>query len=194
MDSDEIQELDHDIKTNGWEVKNIIDIDNAFELLSTFQLFHYNTGRFPLSNELLVVPDGDVPAGVEKTNMKNLYEQFRHIKSHQVVFLQLSGVLSLIFDDKDIKKIKNALTELYRNLSYTTLSGTRNFELNVISELVEWISFLIKGSTLLNRDKQELEDAQKTKEITDKTTFVEKPDPFDQELVDNLFKDLEHKK
>lgn len=131
MDSDEIQELDHDIKTNSWEVKNIIDIDNAFELLSTFQLFHHNT------EELLVVPDGDVPAGVEKTNMKNLCEQFRHIKSHQLVFLQLPAVLSLIFDDTGIKKIKNALTELYRNLSYTTLSGTRNFELNVISELVE---------------------------------------------------------
>lgn len=47
LDSDEIQELDHDIKTNGWGVKNIIDIDNTFELLSFFQLFHYNTGRFP---------------------------------------------------------------------------------------------------------------------------------------------------
>ena len=62
-----------------------------------------------------------------------------------------------------------------------------------MSELVERNSFLIKGSTLLNRDKQELEDAQKTKEIIDKTTFVEKPDPC-QELVDNIFKDLEHKK
>ena len=126
MDSDEIQELDHDIKTNSWEVKNIIDIDNAFELLSTFQLFHYNTGRFPLSNELLVVPDGDVPAGVEKINMKNLYEQFRHIKSNPLVSLQLLGVRFLIFDGKDIKKIRNALIELYRNLSYTTLSGARN--------------------------------------------------------------------
>ena len=43
-----------------------------------------------------------------------------------------------------------------------------------ISELVRRISFLIKGSTLLDRDKSELEDAQKAKEIIDKTTFVEK--------------------
>ena len=75
---------------------------------------------------MLVVPDGDVPAGVEKINMKNLYEQFRHIKSNPLVSLQLLGVRFLIFDGKDIKKIRNALIELYRNLSYTTLSGARN--------------------------------------------------------------------
>ena len=47
MSSYELQDIDEDIKTNGWGVKNIIDIDNTFELLSFFQLFHYNTGRFP---------------------------------------------------------------------------------------------------------------------------------------------------
>ena len=85
---------------------------------------------------------------------------FQHTKSHGLVFLQFLGVLCLIFDDKEIKRIKNALTEFYKNLSYTTLSDAQNFEFDPISELVRRISFLIKGSTLLDRDKSELEDAQ----------------------------------
>ena len=99
---------------------------------------------------------------------------FQHTKSHGLVSLQFLGVLCLIFDDKEIKRIKNVLTEFYKNLSYTTLSGAQNFEFDAISELVRRISFLIKGSTLLDIDKSELEDVQKAKEIIDKTTFVEK--------------------
>ena len=164
------------------------------ELLSNFQLFYYNTGRFPLSNELLIVPDGDVPDGEEKINMKNLYEMFQHTKFYGLVSLQFLAVLCLVFNDKEIKRIKNTLTELYKNLSYTTLIVARNFEFDAISELVGRISFLIKGSTLLNRDKREFEDAQKAKEIIDKTMFVEKPDHFEQEFIDDIFKELEHKK
>ena len=115
-----------------------------------------------------------MPDGKDKINTKNLYEMFQHTKSHGLVSLQFLGVLCLIFDDKEIKRIKNVLTEFYKNLSYTTLSGAQNFEFDAISELVRRISFLIKGSTLLDRDKSELEDAQKAKEIIDKTTFVEK--------------------
>ena len=66
-----------------------------------------------------------------------------------------------------------------RNLSYSALSGAGNFEFDAISEVVVRISFLIKGSTLVNRDKRELEDTQKVKEIIGKTTFAEKPDPFE---------------
>ena len=35
---------------------------------------------------------------------------------------------------------------------------------------------------------------KKAKEIIDSTKFVELPDPVEQEIVDDLFKDLEHKK
>ena len=45
-----------------------------------------------------------------------------------------------------------------------------------------------------NIDTKEVEVAKKAKEIIDSTTFVELPDPFEQEIVDDLFKDLEHKK
>ena len=194
MDPDEIQELDGGMKANGLGIKKILEIDNASDMLSNFQLFYYNTGRFPLSNKLIIVPDGDVPDGKEKINMKNLYEMFQHTKSHGLVSLQFLGVLCLIFDNKEIKRTKNALTELYKNLSYTKLSSAHNFEFNAISELVGRISSLIKRSTLLKRDKSELEDAQNAKEINDNTKFVDKRDPLEQELINNIFKELEHKK
>ena len=41
LDADEIQELDEDLKTNGWDAKTLIEIQNSFELLSFFQLLYY---------------------------------------------------------------------------------------------------------------------------------------------------------
>ena len=92
---------------------------------------------------------------------------------------------------------KNVLTELYKNLSYASLSGARTFDFDLISDLVGRVSFLIKGSTLLNRDRRERENEEKAREILDKTSFYPKPDRGNdtfQELVDNLDKNLEHKK
>ena len=85
LDPDEIQQLDNDIKTNGWGVINLLEVDNALELLSTFQLFYHNNGRLSLTNGLLIVLDGDVPEVEEKINLKNLYEMFCYAKSHGLV-------------------------------------------------------------------------------------------------------------
>ena len=67
-----IQQLDDDIETNVWELINLFEIDNALQLLSTFQLFYHSNGRLPLTNELLIVPDSEVPEGEEKISLKNL--------------------------------------------------------------------------------------------------------------------------
>ena len=50
---------------------NLLEIDNALELLPTFQLFYYKNSILPLTNGLLIVPDGKLPEE-EKTNLKNL--------------------------------------------------------------------------------------------------------------------------
>ena len=67
-----IQQLDDDIETNVWELINLFEIDNALQLLSTFQLFYHNNGRLPSTNGLLIVPDSEVPEGEEKISLKNL--------------------------------------------------------------------------------------------------------------------------
>ena len=67
-----IQQLDDDFETNVWELINLFEIDNALQLLSTFQLFYHNNGRLPLTNGFLIVPDSEVPEGEEKISLKNL--------------------------------------------------------------------------------------------------------------------------
>ena len=59
----QIQDIDDDIKSNSWGVKNVLAINNYLELLNIFQTFYYTIGRLPLTNGLLVVPDGDAPPG-----------------------------------------------------------------------------------------------------------------------------------
>ena len=137
----DIQDMDDDIKSNGWGVRNILDIENSPELLNIFQTFYHTTGRLPLSNGLLIVPDGDAPAGENKVNMKSLFDMSRHTYSRGLVSLPFLGVIHYYFDATDQQLIENALTELYGNLSYITLSGARDFEFDNISNLTARIIF-----------------------------------------------------
>ena len=92
-------------------------------------------------------------------------------------------------------QIKNTITELYKILSYTTLSGANDFGFNEISDLINALSFYITKSTLANRHREEEEDLKKEEEIIDSTTFVPLSDPFEQDLIDDQFEnDLEYKK
>ena len=95
LDLDEIQQLDDNIKTNGWGVINLLDIDNVLELLSTLKLFYHSNGRLPLTSGLLIVPDVEVPEGEEKINLKNLYEMFCYTKTHGLVSIQFLGFLGI---------------------------------------------------------------------------------------------------
>ena len=56
------------------------------------------------------------------------------------------------------------------------------------------LSFKIKRSTLSNRERQRKEDQKSSEKIIKDTSFVELPDQFEKELVEDLFKSLEHKK
>ena len=124
LDADEIQELDEDLKTNGWGAKTLLDIQNSFELLSFFQLLYYLNWRLPLANGLLVVPDSEVPDGKEKINPKNLYEMFKNTNSHGLVSLQFLGALGIFFG-LNISVPKYAITVLYKNFSHEILSGIK---------------------------------------------------------------------
>ena len=95
---DYIQEIDDDIKSNGWVVNNILDIENSLDLLGIFQTFYHNTGCLPLTNGLLIVPDGEALEGGDKINMKNLFEMFQQTNSHGLVSVQLLGAIHLYFN------------------------------------------------------------------------------------------------
>ena len=171
LDIDEIQELYNDRRTNDWGAKSLYETENATKMFSNFQLFYYLNGRLPLTNSLLTVPDGEAPDGTDKINLKNLYEMFRDTNSHGLVSLQFLGALGRFFG-LDTFVPKNAITELYENLSYETLSDARNLEFDVISDLLSGLSFMIKKTTLSNRDRQGKEDKKVMKKIIIKTVVL----------------------
>ena len=60
IDSYEQQDIEEDIKINGWgTVENVTTIKNYMRLLNIFQDFYTTTGRLPSFNELLIVPDSE---------------------------------------------------------------------------------------------------------------------------------------
>ena len=156
-------------------------------------MFYYLNGRLSLTNGLLIVPNGEVPDAEEKINLKNLYEIFKDTPSHGLVSLQFPSALGIFFS-VDISISKIAITELYRNLSYRTLRGARDFSSDSVFDLTSGKNLKIKKSTLSNRDRKEKEDENSLEKINENTTFVELPDQFEEDLIDDLYKDLEHKK
>ena len=123
-----------------------------------FQDFYTAAGRLPTFNGLLVVPDGDAQPGENKVNMKQLHDLFKNTGSHGLVSLPYLGLLLHFFESsQDLKFIKNATTELYKNLSYMSLSGARNFEFDAVSDSIAHLSFTIKGNTIENKKRKEIE-------------------------------------
>ena len=112
-----------------------------------------------MSNGLLIVSDGEAPPGEDRVYMKSLYDMFHHTNPHSIVSLPFLGALQHYFNVNDFSQIKNALTELYQNLSYITLSGARDFEFSAVFDLAARISYLIKVATLSNINQMERVDS-----------------------------------
>ena len=126
-------------------------------LMNIFQDFYAATGRLPTFNELLVVPDGDAPPR-EKINLKHLYDLFKNTKSHGVVSVLFLGLLFHYFhDEHKLELVKQTTTELYKNLSYTTLSGAKPLDFQAVSGLIGELSFSIKSFTVQNKRQKEIE-------------------------------------
>ena len=100
LDSFQQRNLDEDIRANGWGLKKISEISDAQEFLQIFQDFYSLNGRLPLSNSLIVVPDGDAPPE-DKLNMKNLYDLFKNTNSHGLVSLPFLGLLQYYLEEND---------------------------------------------------------------------------------------------
>ena len=94
-------------------IKRIIDVKDAEDFMNIFQTFYQLTDRLPLSNGLLVIPDGDPPPGEKRVNMKSLYDMFKHSNSHGLVSLPFLGILQYYLEKNDFSMIQDALTELY---------------------------------------------------------------------------------
>ena len=91
--------------------------------------------------------------------------------------------------------IKNALTELYSNLSYITLSGARDFSFDAVSDLTAKSSFLLKHATFQNIEETENSHIANAHNINSRCLFTPKIEyPLDTiiEILDDPY--AEHKK
>ena len=72
------------------------------------------------------------------------------------------------------------------------ICGTRNREFESVSDLTSELSFFIKRFTLAK--KKQKEDEKSLWETEKTRNFAETPEEFSEEVIDGLFKDLEHEK
>ena len=189
LDSLEQQDIDEDMRINGWgSVEKISEVQDSMRMLNLFQDFYTATGRLPTFNGLLVVPDGDAQPGENKVNVKQLYDLFKNTSSHGLVSLPFLGLLLHFFESsQDLKFIKNATTELYKNLSYMSLSGARNFKFDAVSDFIAHLSFIIKRNTIENNKRIQIEEEMLAKKINDGRLFEPKiSDPLEDvtEIID----------
>ena len=190
----EQRDMDEDIRANGWGIKKISEVSDSQKMFKIFQDFYSLTGRLPLSNSLLVVPDGDAPPE-EKLNMRHLYDLFKNTNSYGVVSLPFLGLIQFYLEENDHTLIKNAISELSQSLSYITLSGARDFQFDAISDLTARLFVLLKHATLGNKRLREIENEQITKKINEERVFEPKiEDSLDDVLEIIDMPDLEHKK
>ena len=193
LSSSELQDFDEDISANGWGIKKISEVSDAQELIKIFQDFYSLTGRLLLSNSLLVVPDGDAPPE-EKLNMRQLYDLFKNTNSHGLDSLPFLGLIQYYLEENNHSLIKNTTSELYFNLSYTTLSGARDFRFDDVSELTARLSILLKHATLRNNHLREIENETFAKKINEERTFEAKiEDPLDEVVEIINVPKIEHK-
>ena len=92
---------------------------------------------------------------------------------------------------------KYSITELYKRLSYETLSGERGLEFEAISNLISEMSFKIKNSTFSNIKRKAEQDKESSLDIKKSHGFFEEPiesEEFKEELEEDLHKDLENTK
>ena len=137
-------------------------------MLNLFQDFYTATGRLPTFNGLLVVPDGEAQPGENKINMKQLYDLFKNADSHGLVSLPFLGLLLHFFESsQDLQYIKDATTELYKNLSYMTLSGSKNLEFDAVSDFIARLSFIIKGNAVKNLKQRQIDNELLAKKLND---------------------------
>ena len=160
IDSFEQQDIEEDVKINGWgSVEKISEVKCSMRMLELFQDFYTAAGRLPIFNELLVVPDGDAQPGENKINMKQLYDLFKNTDSHGLVSLPFLGLLFHFFEsEQDLMFVKNATTELYNNLSYMTRSVGRTLEFHDVRDFIGQLSFVIKANTVQNLKQREIEN------------------------------------
>ena len=98
------------------------------EILEIFDRFFFAFGRFPATNELIIVPTGDVPSFVKSIGVispSELYKTFNSGDTRWLVCIHFLAALNIYLGDGKMIS-KNAMSEFFHNLSMQALSKSDN--------------------------------------------------------------------
>ena len=118
--------------------------DNFDNFLDCWCEFYFHKGRFPGSQELIMVPQAQIPPFIKaQTPLSpiDLYQNFKATDARALVSIQALAALNIhLGGDKTISK--NALSEFLHNLSFQALSKETDdiyLNFNNVSELIIYI-------------------------------------------------------
>ena len=135
LPDDEFKEIINDLHTENYLP------DNFDNFLDCWCEFYFHKGRFPGSQELIMVPQAQIPPFI-KAQMPlspiDLYQNFKATDARALVSIQALAALNIYLGgDKTISK--NALSEFLHNLSFQALSKKADdiyLNFNNVSELI----------------------------------------------------------
>ena len=90
--------------------------------------------------------------------MRQLYNLYKNTKSHGLVSLPFLGLIQYYLKENDQSLIKNAISELYYNVSFEVLSWAGNFNFTAVSDLTARLSVILKQAELRNLELREIEN------------------------------------
>ena len=126
--TNELDEIDRDLEHNYF----LIDFDNLTnqeEIMNAYSYFYHRLGRFPGSQDLIIIPKPDIPHFIKADEIispNQLYEKFKSTDSNGFVSVQVLAALN-IYLGGDVELSREIMTEFLHNLSctiYHNLSGS----------------------------------------------------------------------
>ena len=135
LPDDEFKEIINDLHTENYLP------DNFDNFLDCWCGFYFHKGRFPGSQELIMVPQAQIPPFIKAQTPLSpieLYQNFKATDARALVSIQALAALNIhLGGDKTISK--NALSEFLHNLSFQALSKETDdiyLNFNNASELI----------------------------------------------------------
>ena len=135
LPDDEFKEIINDLHTENYLP------DNFDNFLDCWCEFYFHKGRFPGSQELIMVPQAQIPPFIKAQTPLSpieLYQNFKATDARALVSIQALAALNIhLGGDKTISK--NALSEFLHNLSFQALSKETDdiyLNFNNVSELI----------------------------------------------------------
>ena len=167
---DEMMEIDKDLERENYWV-NIETVD----VLDCWSDFYFTKGRFPGIQELIMVPQAQIPPFVKtQTPLSpiDLYQNFKATDAKALISIQALAALNKHYGgNKTVSK--NALTEFLQTLTFQALSK-ENDEIYLSFDYIgDLVLDILEG--LAKKDQQSV-DVAKTlykniKQVLDKTKF-----------------------